>query len=240
MRFIPILTFALSAASGIYWGAEKRVTVQLQTRLDEIKDWDVEIDRLRQERDRLARLQPVTGVLEHLRSRVHERGQDAQGSNEQANDGAFSLRPGIWAPASTWKNQGRATPEAAVETILWAAAGGDVGKLKDTLVLPPETRLKATDLLASLPTDSRQSYVSPEDLMAVMVAGSVPLDSAQVVARQQNQDNQVIEYLRLKDSSGRTRQVYLSLQKAPDGWQLMVPRNAVDQIEKDPGTPSDP
>jgi hypothetical protein len=47
--------------------------------------------------------------------------------------------------------------------------------------------------------------------MALLVAGNVPLDSAQVVAKQINQDGQVIEYLRLKDSDGRTRPVFLTL-----------------------------
>ena len=70
--------------------------------------------------------------------------------------------------------------------------------------------------------------------MGVVVSGSVPLDSAQLVARQQNREGQVTEYLRLKDPSGRTQQVYLQLQQAPDGWQLMVPKSAIEQVERAP------
>ncbi len=90
-------------------------------------------------------------------------------------------------------------------------------------------------MISNLQDSSRQQYASPEDLIAVVVAGNVPLDSAQVVARQQNQDGQVIEYLRLKDSNGSTRQVFLSLQKTTDGWQLTVPPSAIDLMAKEQG-----
>jgi len=117
-----------------------------------------------------------------------------------------------------------------VETMLWAAAGGDLATLKDTLVLAPDAQSKAVDLLASLPAASGQPLASPEDLMALLVAGNVPLDSAQVVAKQTNQDGNVIEYVRLKDSEGRTRQVYLTLQKVSDMWKLTVPASALAQM----------
>jgi hypothetical protein len=114
--------------------------------------------------------------------------------------------------------------------MLWAAAGGDLATLKDTLVLAPDAQSKAVDLLASLPAASGQPLASPEDLMALLVAGNVPLDSAQVVAKQTNQDGNVIEYVRLKDSEGRTRQVYLTLQKVSDMWKLTVPASALAQM----------
>ncbi len=117
--------------------------------------------------------------------------------------------------------------------MLWAAAGGDLGALKDALALSPDARSKAAEAWTTLPKASQQ-YATPQDLAAGVVAANVPMDSAQVVARQQSREEQVTEYLRLKDSSGQTRQVYLSLQKAPDGWKLVVPVNAFDGIERDP------
>jgi len=240
MKLFPIAAFVLSAALGVYWGAEVHTTYQLQSRFDGIIDEGGQIDRLRREHNRLIRLQPASAEMTHLHSEASERGVDSLVSGPSSNVETTSLRPGIWAPASVWKNAGRATPEAAVETMLWAAAGGNVGVLHDTLVLAPDTRSKATEILARLPAATRQQYLTPEDMMGVVVAGNVPLDSAQLVARQQNQGDQVTEYLRLKDSSGRTEQVYLQLQKAPDGWQLVVPRSAVEEIEKAPVATSVP
>ena len=116
--------------------------------------------------------------------------------------------------------------------MLWAAAGGDLNAIKNTLALAPDTQSKAADLLASLPSAASQPYASPEDLMALLVVGNVPLNSAEVVAEQTNQDGQVIEYLRLKDSDGRTRPVFLTLQKLSDSWKLTVPVSALDQVTK--------
>lgn len=124
--------------------------------------------------------------------------------------------------------------------MLWASSCGNVASLKDVLVLEPETRIKAAEMIPHLRDPSQQLYASPEGLLAVVIAGSVPLDSAQVVARQQNQNGQVIEYLRLKDSNGNTRQVYISLQKTTDGWQLDVPPSAIDQISMERSVSSMP
>jgi hypothetical protein len=234
VKLIPILAIVVSTALGIYWGVEKHTTDILQAHLDAAKDRQEEIERLRLEHDRLLRVQPSEDDLERLRATVRTARQDGRDTDERANPGAGSLMPGIWTSTAAWKNEGRATPEAALETFLWAASGGNVASLKDTLVLAPETREKAAEMISRLQDSSRQLYTSPEDLVAVVVAGILPLDSAQVVARQQNQDDQVIEYLRLKDSNGNTRQVFLPLQKTTDGWQMNVPPSAIDQMVKEP------
>jgi len=227
MRGFQGIVLVCSAVLGICWAVEKHTTAQLEQQLGTTNDRAGEIVRLRREHDRLLGLQAADMDPRSVRDRVSGIGLVAE---SHANDGAVSLRPGTWTPASAWRCQGRATPEAAVETMLWAAAGGDLATLKDTLVLAPDAQSKAVDLLASLPAASGQPLASPEDLMALLVAGNVPLDSAQVVAKQTNQDGNVIEYVRLKDSEGRTRQVYLTLQKVSDMWKLTVPASALAQM----------
>lgn len=237
MRLSQAFLFVCSAALGIYWAVERHTTVQLQQQLATIKDRGEEIARLHREYDRLIGLRQAEISL----GAVHDVGrQRAPDTDRNLNDQGISLRPGTWTPAAAWKDQGHATPEAAVETMLWAAAGGDLSALKNTLALAPDTRSKAADLLASLPPAARQTYVSPDDLMALLVAGNVPLDSAQVVAKQINQNGQVIEYLRLKDSDGRTRQVFLPLQKVSEGWRLTVPASALDTIAQENGSSGAP
>jgi len=229
MRFFRTFLFVGIAAFGIYWAVERHTTAQLQQQLEAIKDRGDEIVRLHREHDRLLALQRAEIAPGTSRN---EGRQEAPDTDRYSNDLGISLRSGTWTPASAWKNQGQATPEAAVETMLWAAAGGDLSTLKNTLALAPDTQSKATDLLASLPATASQPFASPEDLMALLMAGNVPLDSAQVVAKQINQDGQVIEYLRLKDSDGRTRPVFLTLQKLSDSWRLTVPVSALDQMAK--------
>lgn len=227
MRFFQIALYVSIAALGIGWAVERRTTVQLQQQLATIKDRGDEIARLHREHDRLIGLQQVEIGLGTVRD---EGPQEAPETDRHSVEQGVSLRPGAWTPAAAWRNQGQSTPEAAVETMLWAAAGGDLSALKSTLALAPDTQSKAADLLASLPPAASQSYASPEDLMALLVAGNVPLDSAQMVAKQINHDGQVIEYLRLKNSEGRTRPIFLTLQKVSDSWRLTVPVSALDQV----------
>jgi hypothetical protein len=233
MKIFPGIVLACSAASGICWAVDRHTTAQLQKQLDAVKDRGEEIAQLRRERDRLLGLQNAEINAGAVRDGAPTADIVPDGNS---NGGVSLLRPGTWAPTSEWKNQGSATPEAAVETMLWAAAGGDVGTLKDTLTLAPEAQSTASDLLATLSATTDRSYASPEDLMALLVAGNVPLDSAQIVAKQINQDGRVIEYLRLRDSEGRTRQVYLALQKVSDSWRLTVPASAlVQMVQGNPG-----
>jgi hypothetical protein len=237
MRISRAFLFVGSAALGIYWAVERHTNVQLQQQLATINDQGEEITRLHREHDRLVGLQQAEIGTGTVRDEDHQAAPDTE---RYSNDQRTSLRPGTWTPAAAWKYQGQATPEAAVETMLWAATGGDLSTLKNTLALAPDTRSKAADLLASLPPAASQTYASPDDLMALLVAGNVPLDSAQVVAKQINQDGQVIEYLRLKDSDGRTRQVFLTLQKLSDSWRLTVPASALDPIAQANGSSSAP
>jgi hypothetical protein len=89
-------------------------------------------------------------------------------------------------------------------------------------------------MLMTLPGAARSQYPTPEDLLAVVVAGNVPLDKVQLVARQQIDADHVTEYLRLKNADGITRQVYLSLDQSPDGWRLVVPSSVVEQLGSGP------
>jgi hypothetical protein len=114
--------------------------------------------------------------------------------------------------------------------MLWAAAGGDLAALKETLEFDETSRAKGATILAGLPESSRRQYASPDDLLALVLAGNIPLESAQFVARQQISGDEYTEYVRLKDPAGVTRQVHLTLRRSPDGWKLRVPPAAVDSI----------
>ncbi len=117
--------------------------------------------------------------------------------------------------------------------MLWAAAGGDLEQLKSTLDFDDASRARAEAILARLPEAARRQYATPSDLLALMVAGSVPLESAQVVARQMLSEDEATEYVRLKSPDGTTRQVGLTLQRSLEGWKLRVPPDVVDQMTRD-------
>ncbi len=53
-------------------------------------------------------------------------------------------------PMKNWRNVGRETPVAAIETILWTAAGGDTEALAGMLRLTASARQKAEEILGQL------------------------------------------------------------------------------------------
>jgi hypothetical protein len=237
MKIARISIFVAAAVSGIVWGIEKNTTTQLRLALDGLHERERDYSRLRRDHEELLQFAPNADELAALRRKVLSSGVvalAASGSPARKKAEVRALRPGIWAPAAAWKNRGRASPEDATETVLWAASGGDLDVLKETLSINDETRAKAEEMLMTLPGAARSQYPTPEDLLAVVVAGNVPLDKVQLVARQQIDADHVTEYLRLKNADGITRQVYLSLDQSPDGWRLVVPSSVVEQLGSGP------
>ena len=233
MKASRVAIIAISLIAGLGWGFERNLAAQLRVQLEIRQQQARELDRLRQEHARLLRLLPSDTELDRLHREAIARAQPV-GPAGVAPDLMRALQPGVWAPAAEWKNCGRTTPESALETMLWATAGGDLTALKGTLEFDDASRAKGAAILAGLPESSRRQYATPEDLLAVTLAGNIPLESAQFVARQRISDDEVTAYVRLKDPSGVTRQVHLTLRRSPEGWKLHVPAAAVNEIAQGP------
>ena len=238
MKASRLTIIAISITAGLWWGFERSLAAQLRLQSEIQRQQAGELARLRQEHARLLRLQPSDDDLARLHREATAREQSVQPANEPPAGVApamlHALQPGVWAPATEWKNCGRTTPESALETMLWATAGGDLAALKGTLEFDEASRAKGAAILAGLPESSRRQYATPEDLLALELAGNIPLESAQFVARQRISDDEVTAYVRLKDPAGVTRQVHLTLRRSPDGWKLHVPATAVNEIAQGP------
>ena len=236
MKTERIAVILICAATGLGWGIERSRVAHLHQQLADRQREEATLRHLQREHDRLQSLQPTDWELDHLRRDANARELSAAAATAQPAEPKPApipaLEPGTWAQAAAWKNCGRATPEAALETMLWASAGGELGELKGVLEFDDASRIHAAAMLAKLPEIDRRQYAAPEDLLALVVAGKVPLDSAQIVARQHVSDNEVLEYVRLKDPAGVTRQVCLTLHRAPDGWKLRVPGATVEALTK--------
>jgi hypothetical protein len=227
-------TFAillLSVGAGIWWGVERNKTTQLRIQLQSAQWVTDEQIRLRWEHVRLLGLQSSDEAIAMLRRKTAAHKSSAQHASDRLPI-ASTLQPGVWAAATEWKNRGRSTPESALETMLWAAAGGDIQALKATLEFDAASRAKIAALLADAPESARRAYATPEDLLAVVIAANVPLESALFVARQQNTDAEATAFVRIRDATGATRQVHLMLHRNTDGWALRVPAATVDEIAR--------
>lgn len=165
------------------------------------------------------------GEVETLRRRVREEEAVAavQAERSPVNDEMVD--------ASNWKNAGRFTPAAALETTLWAAAGGDLDALANSLVLAPEARVRAEALLASLPDSMRASYATPEHLIALFTVKDIPLGSMQVRKQTPRGSDETAVRVRLRSAEGHVKDAELTLRRDEGGWRLVVPESAVRRYE---------
>jgi hypothetical protein len=160
--------------------------------------------------------------LESMQRRVREAAAAAQ-------TGAPAETPplrGNVVPYSLWKNRGRATPAAALETALWSSAHGDINTLTTLLVFDTEARNEASTLFASLPGQLQQQFVSPERLVAVLAAKDVPLGSATILNEIPTPTETKVA-AQIFDPEGKQKVAVLSLRSDDAGWRFVVPPKAV-------------
>lgn len=164
---------------------------------------------------------------------------------------------GEWRAASTWENRGSTTPRAAVETLLWAAAGGDVATMQSLLVIDDALRDRLAAVLARSGDANR--YPGPEALLAAFTIKCIPIGDAQLVWQTQPAPDESLLALFLRNpptpigaaifstalappapaervmtglpTDPETTVTYLSLRRVNGTWRFIVPPSAVDRIE---------
>lgn len=231
----------LGVGAGLAW-RQYAETSRLRAEIAAHAVVTADLERLRAEHARLAQERPPAAELEKLRDDhaaiVRLKGEldalksaPAEATAEPAAPDEAGPPPkaeSLLASAATWKNAGRATPRAAFETALWAAAGGDVDALAQTLALEPAARDAASALLASLPAAQRSSYATPERLVSLLAAREMGFDAMRVLAQTKSPAGDTVLGVVLM-SENKTRGANLTLRQAADGWQLVVPRSAVEK-----------
>ncbi|HTO02198.1 MAG TPA: hypothetical protein VL069_00790 [Opitutus sp.] len=132
-------------------------------------------------------------------------------------------------PVAEWKNAGIATPTAALETALWAAAAGDVEALAGLLSIDPVVRTRVNGLLMNLPVSLRPDYGTPERLIALLAAGDVPLGAAQIHDFKASDSNGTKLTAVLRDTENKYRSANLTLRQEGEAWKIVVPATAVER-----------
>lgn len=88
-------------------------------------------------------------------------------------------RPGQVAPlvrVAAWKNAGRSTVEALVQSQFWAMAHGDTDYLQRTIVLDESFRQALELLLGRVSPGIRAQYPTPESLAAFLIESGPALE----------------------------------------------------------------
>ncbi|MBI5766341.1 MAG: hypothetical protein HZA93_00990 [Verrucomicrobia bacterium] len=143
----------------------------------------------------------------------------------------MSAAPDNITPVGSMKNAGFGSPAQAVETVLWAATGGEVDALANGLFIEPKAKQKAADWFASLPEATRAQYGSPEKVIALMIAkDAAALQGMQVLGQQEVAPNLMAVRVRMQADTGGTKDETLAFARAPEGWKMVLPENVVQKF----------
>jgi hypothetical protein len=163
-------------------------------------------------------------VLADLEARLARRPQSPASGNV----------PDGMKPISAWKNAGRATPDAAIGTLLWAMSTQDVDTLASMMALTPEARHKAEALFARLPQATQNEFGSPNKLLATLFLGDISSEPAltgvQMVGPKGQNPEDMEMSVRIAFSDGTTKTIAYPLQLQGDGgWSARILPELVDR-----------
>jgi hypothetical protein len=260
MRLKIFLSIIALITVSLGWLAARAKGARLNADLLAARDRQRELATLQAENARLhaqtpdaSRVSAANRVIAEVAALQHE----ITRREEAPRPAPFST--GEWTSAAAWSNRGMQTPRAALETALWAAAGGDVGGFLSVLEIDEAARAKANELLAKLPPESRHAFPNAESLVASVTLGRIPLAEAQIAWFHAIDDDHANAALLLhgaenlppasirppgvdddptnapptsRENSG-TRLTTLSLHRSNSGWRLVVPAPAIDRMGRD-------
>lgn len=131
--------------------------------------------------------------------------------------------------SGVWKNQGRAFPGAAFETVLWAIESGDVEALEAAITLEHGAQEAASILFADLDAESQAEFRSAAHLVAAIMAAKsrADLNGAQVLGETTEADGASVLRLRITGAHMQPRAITLRFQPGADGWRLVVPAKII-------------
>ena len=240
-------TMAVSCACGFLLWRQTQVRAQLHRDVLELRKHDNELPRLRAENRRLAADQPTESELDRLRAdhaaiprlsaeiEVMQTRAARTAAEERVVNSSGRFEAGSKVPSGDWKNAGTATAKAGLETILWAAAGGDTDAFAQCLLFPEgRGRQQAIALLESLPAPLRQQYGTPERLVAFLAIKDVPLGAVQVIAwnEMRSASSPVEVQVQLSGPDGQTKDLILQFSNSGTDWKLVIPDSAIAKYSR--------
>jgi hypothetical protein len=245
-----LLAFTCIAVA-VFWFVEKSTGANLSAQLDTVRQERRGFSALLREQQRLH------GLQHELQDVRLTEGSATRGERNNAESPSArtpeAMVLGEWVPSSAWTNRGCTTAANTIETMMWAAAGGDVENLRRVLDLDDATTIKLDQLLATLPEATRALYPTAKHLVAAFTAKAIPLGEAQLVWQQQLgpddalacvwSENAIADQTSPGDkntgpnsplgSSYKTKSIFVILRRMSEGWQIVVPPRAVEALAKD-------
>lgn len=132
-------------------------------------------------------------------------------------------------PASAWKNAGKNSPAAAVETLLFAAVAGDVDLFTNGLTLDEAAKTKAHGIFAQLTLAEQAKYGTPEKLTGLMLAHELGMVAAMQFVSAEEKGSVTAVTVRILLNKGSYTEKEYPFRQTSDGWHLVVPAKKVDE-----------
>lgn len=199
-----------------------------------------ELARLRADREALRKLRAeIESLKVAAKSSAGRPAPTAAPVARAAEGGAEpTFAPGRMAKAEEWTNAGHATPAAAFETLLWAAAGGDLEVLARSLAIAAGDRAQVEAVWREVSAATRAEFGTPERLFAALTAKDVPIGSAQVFHQAVLKPGEwgapagterAVVAARITDAEKKGKTIAFQLERADDGWRVLLPGAAIRQ-----------
>jgi RNA polymerase sigma factor (sigma-70 family) len=111
-------------------------------------------------------------------------------------------------PRAEWRNVGRATPETALETIMWAASVRNLDTMADSIVYSDANQQILDRWFATLSDAARTKFGTAERLLAPITAGTMwPVKAFQVLGGEYHDDSEHVTLTYWESlTSGKERQ----------------------------------
>ncbi len=129
-------------------------------------------------------------------------------------------------------NAGRATPEAAFQTLVWAAMKGREPEMAACVSLDRAARTKAESLLATLSAEARAKYGTPEQLVGLVFSHGVLESTAFQFATRSIDDGEHVTLAVRVRANGRESETKIPMVRSVDGWSMAVTEKQIDVIRR--------
>lgn len=196
---------------------------QLQAASPSAKD----LDALQAERDAVEALRRhLADIKRRSEARAHSLALTTAASLTDPNQSDSPLMKGDVA-VPQWRDAGAATPQATFESVLWAAAGGEVKTLADLLTIDPQVRSNVDEYFARLPPALKTELGSADQLLALLTAKDIPLGSARITGVLPTNESETRLITQLTDDRGQKKIAAFKLRTEDGRWRIVVPPGVV-------------
>lgn len=127
---------------------------------------------------------------------------------------------------------GRATPEAAFQTLIWAAMKGREPEMAACVSLDRAARAKAESFLATLSSEARAKYGTPEQFVGLFFSHGVLESTAfQFVTSSVDDGDHATLTVRVR-ANGRESETKIPMVRSASSWSMAVGERQIDVIRR--------